>query len=36
MAMYDLINGHQIQCFKNNLTSYKNGEPLPLKTKSYS
>ena len=35
MAMYDLINGHQIQCFKNNLNNYENGELLPLKTKSY-
>ena len=36
MAMYDLMNGHQIQCFKNNLKDYKNGEVIPLKTKSYS
>ena len=36
MALYDLINGHQIQCFKNNLTNYENGEVVPLKTKSYS
>lgn len=36
MAMYDLVNGHQVQCFKNNLKNYKNGEILPLKTKSYS
>lgn len=35
MAVYDLINGHQVQCFKNNLKNYQNGELVPLKTKSY-
>lgn len=35
MAVYDLINGHQVQCFKNSLTDYKNGDVVPLKTKSY-
>ncbi|MBQ8999314.1 MAG: hypothetical protein IJ086_11590 [Clostridium sp.] len=36
MSMYDLINGHQVQCFKNNLRDYKDGDILPLATKSYS
>ena len=34
--MYDLINGHQVQCFKGGLKNYQDGEVLPLKTKSYS
>lgn len=36
MAVYDLINGHQVQCFKNSLVDYKNGDVVPLKTKTYS
>lgn len=36
MAVYDLINGHQVQCFKNSLIDYKNGDAVPLKTKTYS
>ena len=36
MSVYDLINGHQVQCLKNSLVDYKNGDLVPLKTKTYS
>lgn len=36
MALFDFINGNQVQCFKNSLVDYKNGDEIPLKTKSYN
>lgn len=36
MALYDCINGNQVQCFKNSLVDYKHGDGVPLKTKTYS
>lgn len=35
MSLFDCINDIQIHCFYNNLTNYKTGDKIKLKTKSY-
>lgn len=35
MSLFDSINDVQVHCFYNNLTNYKTGDKINLKTKSY-
>ena len=35
MGLFDCINDVQVHCFRNNLSNYKTGDKISLKTKSY-